>query len=159
MCPKSPGSSRRSDLGVTYDFPRPALTADAVVFRPAASGHEVLLIRRKHPPFEGCWAIPGGFLDESETLADCAARELAEETGLAGVALELLANFSTPGRDPRGWTVSAAYVGMALAAAAAQAGDDAAEARWFDADTLPDLAFDHAEILATARAWLKARDI
>jgi 8-oxo-dGTP diphosphatase len=143
-------------VSVTYDYPRPALTADAVVFRPAATGHEVLLIRRKHPPFEGMWAVPGGFLNEGETLEACATRELAEETGLTGVALELLANFSTPGRDPRGWTVSAAYVGLAPADAQAQAADDAAATGWFAILALPALAFDHADILRQALAWLKA---
>jgi 8-oxo-dGTP diphosphatase len=145
-------------VSVTYEYPRPALTADAVVFRPGASDHQVLLIRRKHPPFEGQWALPGGFLDEGETLEACATRELAEETGVTGIELRLLDNFSTPGRDPRGWTVSAAYVGLAPADALATAADDAAEVGWHAVSALPPLAFDHDAILAKALAWLKARD-
>ena len=144
-------------MGVTYDYPRPALTADAVVFRPASGGHQVLLIRRKHPPFEGLWAIPGGFLDEGETLEACAVRELAEETGLTGVALSLIGVFSKPGRDPRGWTVSAAYAGVADAPVTAKAADDAAEVGWYGLEALPELAFDHADILQQAEAWLKAQ--
>jgi 8-oxo-dGTP diphosphatase len=142
---------------VTYDYARPALTADAVVFRPAGEDHEVLLIRRKHPPFEGLWAIPGGFLDEGETLEACAVRELAEETGVTGVALSLVGVFSKPGRDPRGWTVSAAYAGVAGATVTATAADDAAEVNWYGLEALPELAFDHADILDQAKAWLKAQ--
>jgi 8-oxo-dGTP diphosphatase len=142
-------------VSVTYDYARPALTADAVVFRPAGHGHGVLLIRRKHPPFEGMWAIPGGFLDEGETLEACAARELAEETGVTGVALSLIGVFSKPGRDPRGWTVSAAYAGLASTDVRASAADDAAEIRWYGLQALPELAFDHADILRHAEAWLK----
>jgi 8-oxo-dGTP diphosphatase len=143
-------------VGVTYDYPRPALTTDAVVFRTAGAGLELLLIRRKNPPFQGLWSLPGGFLDEGETLDACAARELKEETGLSGIALHPLANFSTPGRDPRGWTVSAAYVGLAPREAKATAADDAAAAAWHGLRDLPHLAFDHAEIVACAVRWLRA---
>jgi 8-oxo-dGTP diphosphatase len=144
-------------VAATYDYPRPALTADAVVFRRARSGHQVLLIRRKHAPFEGMWALPGGFLDEGETLEACAVRELAEETGVSGVGLSLVGVFSRPGRDPRGWTVSAAYAGVARGEVEARAADDAAEIGWHDLGVLPQLAFDHADILKQARAWLKAQ--
>jgi 8-oxo-dGTP diphosphatase len=144
-------------VSVTYDYPRPALTADAVVFRPKGEDHEVLLIRRKHPPFEGQWAIPGGFLDEGETLEACAVRELAEETGVRGVRLSLIGVFSKPGRDPRGWTVSAAFAGLTSADVGAKAADDAAEVGWYGLNALPELAFDHADILEQAQAWLKAQ--
>ena len=112
-------------MAFTYDYPRPAVTTDAVVVRLHPAPH-VLLIQRKSEPFKGGWALPGGFLDEHEDLDACVRRELAEETGLTGVELHPLANFSRPGRDPRGWTVSAAYVGLAPDGADAQAGDDAA---------------------------------
>jgi 8-oxo-dGTP diphosphatase len=141
-------------VSVTYDYPRPALTTDAAVFRIERERLQLLLVRRKNPPFQGMWSLPGGFLNEGETLDACAARELAEETGLTGAALHPFANFSTPGRDPRGWTVSAAYAGLADRDATAKAGDDAASLDWFDIHRLPPLAFDHAEIIARAIAWL-----
>ena len=91
----------------TYDYPRPAVTVDVVLVtrepRP-----RVLLIRRKHDPFAGTWALPGGFVDPAETLAAAAGRELREETGVAAADLEQLGAFGDPGRDPRGWTVSVA---------------------------------------------------
>lgn len=137
----------------TYEYPRPALTTDVALFR-VAGELQLLLIRRKGEPFQGMWALPGGFLDEGEDLDACARRELEEETGVVGAELHPLANFSRPGRDPRGWTVTAAYVAMAPPGAQARAGDDAAEAQWFAAGDLPALAFDHDEIVARAIVWL-----
>ena len=136
----------------TYPYPRPAVTADVVVLAGGREPREmkVLLVRRKRPPFEGRWALPGGFLDENETLEHCAARELAEETGLEGIPLEQLAAFSEPGRDPRGHTVSVAFLGSVESEAAVRAGDDAAEARWWPVEDLPPLAFDHDRIIAAA---------
>jgi len=129
-----------------YDWPRPAVTADIV----ALKNGEILLIRRARAPFQGCWALPGGFLDEGETLEACAARELAEETGLAADNLRLVGTYSAPGRDPRGRTVTVAFLTHAAAGAQARAGDDAAETGWFALDALPSLAFDHADIIRDA---------
>lgn len=129
-----------------YDWPRPAVTTDIVVLREA----EVLLIRRAHPPFEECWALPGGFLDEDETLEACAARELMEETGVAAARLRLVGTYSEPNRDPRHRTVTVAFLTRLPAGTEARAGDDAAEADWFALDALPPLAFDHADILRDA---------
>ena len=129
-----------------YDWPRPAVTADIVVLREA----EVLLIRRAHPPFEGCWALPGGFLDEDETLEACAARELMEETGVAADTLRLVGTYSEPKRDPRHRTVTVAFLTRVATGTEASAGDDAAEAAWFALDALPPLAFDHADIVGDA---------
>jgi 8-oxo-dGTP diphosphatase len=140
-------------VSVTYEHPRPALTTDVALFTVADRELQILLIRRKKAPFQGLWALLGGFLDESEDLDACARRELAEETGVTGAHLHPLANFSRPGRDPRGWTVSAAYVGL-IETAEPSAGDDAAEAGWHPVASLPKLAFDHAEIVATALEWL-----
>ena len=99
----------------TYDFPRPALTADVVLFAGPAEDLSVLLIRRGRPPFRGQWALPGGFVDEGERVIDAARRELLEETGIAwDEDLLQVGTFGDPGRDPRGWTASviwAAYVG------------------------------------------------
>lgn len=138
-------------------FPRPALTADTVLVRKRERAWEVLLVRRGRPPFQGLWALPGGFVDEYEPPEHAARRELEEETGVRFEGpLRLLGVFGGPGRDPRGWTVSAVYLGIADSndAAEPEAGDDAAEAGWHRLDELPDLAFDHAEVLASARALL-----
>ncbi len=112
-------------------YPKPALTADIVVFRevPGSETPEVLLIRRGGHPFLGRWALPGGFAERNETLEETAARELREETGVTDTALRLVGVYSTPGRDPRGWVVSAAYAAV-VSEAEAQAGDDAAALGW-----------------------------
>ncbi|CAN5143045.1 hypothetical protein BH09PSE1_BH09PSE1_10130 [soil metagenome] len=136
-----------------YDWPRPAVTTDIAVLAERDGRPSILLIQRKHDPFAGAWALPGGFLDEGETLEACAARELHEETGLTAGPLRLFGTYSTPGRDPRGWTITAAYLTRAgNASVEAQAGDDAADCRWFPLDALPALAFDHARIVADAVA-------
>lgn len=134
-----------------YDWPRPAVTTDIAVFAERDGLASILLIQRKHDPFAGAWALPGGFLDEGETLEACAARELHEETGLVSGALHLFGTYSAPGRDPRGWTITAAYLTRAEdASGEARAGDDAADCKWFPLDSLPDLAFDHDRIIADA---------
>jgi 8-oxo-dGTP diphosphatase len=140
----------------TYDYPRPALTVDAVVFREHEGKHEVLLIQRKHYPFEGMWALPGGFVDMDETVEEAVARELEEETCLQKVKLELLHVFSAIGRDPRGRTVSVTFFGTTETTNfSVKAGDDAADAQWFPLDKLPALAFDHIEAVEMARKRLK----
>lgn len=140
----------------TYAFPRPSLTVDAVVFGLGSSGLEVLLVRRGEAPFRGMWALPGGFVHEHEPVAEACRRELAEETGVRGVYLEELRTFSSPGRDPRGWTVTVAHVALVPSLAhAAIAGTDAAAASWVPVDQACDLAFDHDEILAVAREHIR----
>jgi 8-oxo-dGTP diphosphatase len=141
----------------SYDYPRPALTVDlAITTREARP--RVLLIRRKKEPFAGSWAMPGGFVDENERLADAARRELEEETGVSVADFEQLYTAGDPGRDPRGWTVSVVYLARVdpdeLKPVAA---DDADAVSWFPLDELPVLAFDHAMILARARARLQDR--
>lgn len=130
-------------MAYTYEYPRPAVTVDMVI----VAARRILLIRRGQKPFKGAWALPGGFLDIDEELDDAAARELEEETGLTGIALVQAGAYGTIGRDPRGRTVSVVYMAVLDKAPAARAGDDAAEAEWFDLDKLPDLAFDHTEIV------------
>ena len=129
----------------------PALTVDAVLLK----GHEVLLIRRGREPFKGSWAIPGGFVDVGERVEDACRRELVEETGLRGDIVDLLGVYSDPKRDPRGHTVSVVYVLKVGGIVQVDDLDDADEARWFDCVQLPELAVDHAEILAHAREWLE----
>jgi len=137
----------------TYEWPRPMVSTDAVVFSRTAGGTEVLLINRGKEPYKGRWAVPGGFLELDEELEDGAARELAEETGVTGVKLEQIQAFGKCGRDPRGRMIAIVFIGLANAEqrAAAKAGDDAAKAQWFDIENLPEnLAFDHDEMIKFA---------
>jgi 8-oxo-dGTP diphosphatase len=141
----------------SYEYPRPALTVDVVIATREARPR-VLLIRRKKDPFAGSWALPGGFVDENERLADAARRELAEETGVTAADLEQLYTAGDPGRDPRGWVVSVAYLAQVDPAAVKPvAADDASEVGWFPLDELPPLAFDHGMLLARARTRLADR--
>jgi len=134
-----------------YDYPRPSLTADIVVLARDRDAIRVLLIERRNAPFEGLWALPGGFVDEGEDLDHAALRELAEETGLRGIALEQIGAFGTPGRDPRGWVVTVAFLGLVSSSdVQVRAASDAVRAQWFAFDALPPLAFDHDEIIAAA---------
>jgi len=138
------------------EYPRPMVTVDTIVFALREDDLQVLLVRRRHPPFEGTWAIPGGFVEMDETLETAAQRELEEETGLACVALEQLYTFGDPGRDPRGRSITVAYFAAVPAGSVvARAGDDAAEVGWWSINDLPPLAFDHDEILAYALTRLR----
>jgi len=134
-----------------YEWPRPMVTVDAAVFLKGQGKDKLLLIKRGKEPFKGRWVFPGGFVEMDEELADAAARELEEETGVVGVRLEQMHTFGTCGRDPRGRVISAVFVGTVKPdKAMIKAGDDAAEAAWFDIDHLPQLAFDHNEIAKMA---------
>ena len=135
-----------------YEWPRPMVTADAVVFAVSAGKTEVLLIERKNEPFKGQWAVPGGFVETDEELEDAAARELAEETGLTGIKLEQMRTFGTVGRDPRGRMITIVFMGIATEGQdKIRAGDDAAKAQWFDTENLPkNMAFDHNEMVRFA---------
>ncbi len=150
-----------ADKKYIYDWPRPMVTADTIVFKFTSGRAEVLLIKRRHEPFKDQWAIPGGFVGIDEELEDAAVRELFEETNLTGVKLEQLHTFGKCGRDPRGRQITIAFFGIAeKATKKIKAGDDAAEARWFDIEKLPeDLAFDHDEVLDYAISQLKKKGI
>jgi len=154
-------------------YPKPSLTADIIVFKeaPGAANPKVLLIRRGGHPFLGRLALPGGFAEPGETIEQTAARELQEETHIAGLTLTLVGLYSTPGRDPRGWVVTAAFAAVIRNdETTAEAGDDADSLCWAEWKTdrdgvfsltadgveqAPDargclLAFDHDNILADA---------
>jgi len=127
------------------------VTVDAVVFLLSEGKAKVLLIKRKKEPFKGRWVFPGGFVEMDEELEDAVSRELAEETGLTGVKLEQMHTFGTCGRDPRGRQISIAFTGAVQPEQESlRAGDDAAEAAWFDIDKLPEMAFDHNEMAKMA---------
>jgi len=141
-----------------YEYPRAALTVDCVVFGMDDEGLKVMLIERDLPPFEGEWALPGGFVRVDETIDEAARRELEEETGLSKVFLEQLYTFGAVDRDPRERVVSVAYYALVnLADHRVQAASDAREAAWFSVDDVPSLAFDHAEILDVALDRLRGK--
>jgi len=169
---RSTSSPNACDVPFTYPYPRAALTVDTVVFALRARDLSVLLVRRKNPPFQGAWALPGGFVDEGESLELAARRELDEETGISGVAIAQLGAFGDPGRDPRGHTVSVVYYACVISEPRPTAGDDAADAAWHPLRSLPiaqgdgsrrrrasdvKLAFDHARIIEAARGRLQEK--
>jgi 8-oxo-dGTP diphosphatase len=142
----------------SYKYPRAALTVDCVVFGFDEGELKVLLIQRALEPFKGKWALPGGFVHVDETVDTAARRELVEETGLKDIFLEQLYTFGTVDRDPRERVVSVAYFALVkLSDYRAKAATDAAHAEWYPISSVPKLAFDHAEILATALARLKGK--
>jgi len=140
-----------------YPYPHPAVATDVAIFTLRDGALAVLLIRRKGEPFEGAWALPGGFLKEDEDLDACAARELSEEAGLSAGVLQHFGNFSAPERDPRERVISVAYFALVSSdRVTPEAGSDAAEARWFAISSLPALAFDHTEIVQRALVALRS---
>lgn len=145
-------------MAFTYEYPRAALTVDCVVFGFDEGALKVLLIRRGIEPFKNAWALPGGFVRTDETLDAAALRELQEETGLKQVYLEQLYTFGAIDRDPRERIISVAYFALVRRADhLPAAATDAAEASWFEAEGVPTLAFDHAEILKTALERLRGK--
>lgn len=135
----------------SYEYPRPALTVDVALVRGSGDEREILLVRRGHAPFKSMWAMPGGFVGEYEPLEDAARRELVEETGMAPAGeMAQIGAFGDPGRDPRGWLVTVAFLARAEEGAEPVAGDDAADVAWHPVAHLPPLASDHARIVAVA---------
>ena len=161
-------------MAYTYKYPRPAVTADCIVITreaepKAASKQEqrdacidtaereqaratpkVLLIQRGFDPYKGCWAFPGGFMNMDETTEQCAIRELEEETGLKVTNIHQIGAYSKVDRDPRGRTITVAYLAIVDEPIAVTGQDDAAKAEWFPLSALPELAFDHADIMLDA---------
>ncbi len=136
------------------------VAVDAIVFGYSKQdGVSVLLIRRKYPPYRDCWAIPGGFVLDDESLEDAVKRELLEEAGIEVNYLEQLYTFGDPGRDPRQRIISVAYFAMVKSALyqRLKASTDAEEAQWFPINMLPGLAFDHKKILQIAIERVRAK--
>lgn len=142
----------------TYQYPRPSVTVDIIVICKFEDKMKILLIQRGNEPFKNKWAFPGGFIEMDETLEESAVRELHEETGLRGVKLEQFKTYGDPGRDPRGRTVSVVYYGFTDIKNSIVAGaDDAKNAGWFSPDEIPDMAFDHNNILTELLEFLNDR--
>jgi len=141
----------------TYEYPRPALTVDVVIFTLRDNRLHALLVQRAELPYAGMWALPGGFVNIDESLEAAASRELEEETGVQQGYLEQLYTYGELQRDPRGRTVTVAYFALIPADAhfRAEGGSDARQARWWAVDCLPELAFDHAEIIGYALRRLR----
>ena len=137
----------------TYKYPRPAVTADCVVITKEAEP-KVLLIQRGADPYKGCWAFPGGFMNMDETTEQCAIRELEEETGLKVTTVQQIGAYSKVDRDPRGRTITVAYLAIIDKPAQVTGQDDAAKADWFPLSALPELAVDHTDILRDAKQLL-----
>jgi 8-oxo-dGTP diphosphatase len=132
----------------TYAYPRPALTVDIIVLKKVNNSFHVLLIERKNEPFKNQWALPGGFVDIDEEIEEAAYRELKEETSISEIKLYQFYTFGKLGRDPRGRTISIVYHGvLENENQEIKAGDDAKNLRWFPIENLPEMAFDHLEIM------------
>ena len=139
--------SKNKDLKYCYKYPRAAMTVDAIVVADNFSMDMILLIQRKNEPFEGKWALPGGFVDMEETLSEACHRELFEETGIKEVKLNQFYTFDAIDRDPRHRTFTTVFEGRIQETLPVIAGDDADKADWFPIISLPEMAFDHAEII------------
>ncbi len=147
-----------SEKKYTYDYPRPAVTVDCVIFGFDKNQLKVLLTKRAIEPFLGKWAFPGGFIQEDENADDCALRKLQEEAGLKDIFLEQLYTFSDLARDPRGRVISIAYYALVRPDAyTLEAGVDIDAVQWFGIDEKLDLAFDHKQILNTAIQRLRGK--
>ena len=138
-------------MDYTYKYPRPAVTADCVVITNEPLP-KVLLIQRGADPFKGAWAFPGGFMNMDETTEECAIRELEEETGLKVATVHQIGAYSKVDRDPRGRTITVAYLAIIDSPEEVKGQDDAANAAWFNLTDLPHLAFDHYDIIKDAAA-------
>lgn len=145
-------------MSYIYEYPRPAVTADAVVITQDAVP-KVLLVERGNEPFKGCWAFPGGFMNMDETTEACAIRELKEETGLELDSPKQIGAYSAIDRDPRGRTISVVYLFEIENEREVTGQDDAAKAQWWDIKNLPELAFDHKNILEDVLTYIKTKNL
>ncbi len=136
-------------MGYTYKYPHPAVSVDALVTAGEKIQEMALLVQRKADPFKGKWALPGGFAEIDETLLNACKRELEEETSLTGIEMEQFYVFDAPDRDPRERVISVVFHGKLKEPFPVKGGDDASQAEWFPLASLPELAFDHKEIIET----------
>ena len=141
-----------------YQWPRPTVSVDVLVFSENLDNTKLLLIKRGREPFEGMWSLPGGFIEMDEELEDAAARELQEETQLTDVELEQMYTFGTIGRDPRGRQITVAFIGIIKDEPEVKGGDDAADAKWFNIKELPNMGFDHNDMVKIAMRKIRAGD-
>lgn len=145
-------------MSFVYEYARPSVTVDGVIFGLDDDGLKILLVQRDADPFAGCWALPGGFVEMDESLDQAAQRELQEETGVSNVFLEQLYTFGQVDRDPRTRVITVAYYALVnLKDHQVEAATDARAAGWFELDDLPPLAFDHDQILQMAQARLQGK--
>ncbi len=144
------------ELKYCYEYPHPSVTTDCVIFSFDGSKLRVLLVRRGIEPYKGRWAFPGGFMKMDESAEEGALRELQEETGLQGAYIRQFHTFTAPHRDPRERVITIAFYAL-VKMQQVQGGDDAADARWFAIDEVPQLAFDHDRILRKAEQALRQR--
>ena len=145
-------------MAYTYEYPHPAVTTDIVIFTIRQDELKVLLINRGLPPYQGMWALPGGFVNLGESLEEGARRELEEETGVADVYLEQLYTFGEPDRDPRERVITVAWYALVPTDEIdIKAGSDAEGVSWIGMQDLPELAFDHRDILDMAYERLSAK--
>ena len=141
-------------MAYTYKYPRPAVTADCIVITKEENA-KVLLIQRGDEPYKGTWAFPGGFMNMDETTEQCAIRELEEETGLKVKDVHQIGAYSKVDRDPRGRTITVAYLAIIDSPISVLGQDDAAKAEWWPLSALPQLAFDHNDIINDAYTLYK----
>jgi len=132
------------------EYKNPKLTVDGIII----NDDKILLIKRKNEPFKDKWALPGGYVEYGETVEDAVLREISEETNLSVKIKELLGVYSSPDRDPRGHTVTIAFI-LNVKSGDLKSGDDAADAKFFEKRKLPDLSFDHDKIIEDAIRRLK----
>ena len=139
------------------EYFRPSVTVDVLVLDWSNNAFSLLLIQRDKDPFAGRWALPGGFIEPNETLEASARRELHEETGLSVSELHAFGTYGDPGRDPRGRTLTVAYLALTTGQPDVSGQDDARDARYFPLSALPELSFDHGQIIADGLAYLRAQ--
>lgn len=142
-------------MSYTYEYPRPALTIDALIIARDKDGAKLLLIQRGQEPFMNKWALPGGFIEMDEDLESGIAREIEEETGLKLSEFSQLKTYGAPNRDPRHRTITVAFYKVVSECLPVKGMDDAICAQWFLINDLPPLAFDHQQIVDDAIVYLK----
>jgi 8-oxo-dGTP diphosphatase len=148
----------KKEKGFCYKYPRMSTTVDLLLFDNCAKETTILLIKRKNDPYENHWALPGGFIDMDEKVADAARRELQEETGVKIDHIDFLGYYDDIDRDPRGRTVSFAFTAITdKSSHRVKAADDASDAQWYAIHQLPLLAFDHQMIIEQAISKLKLK--